>query len=152
MNYWKWSNGETYYQSARKPSIKDTATNNNINNINNISYDTKINAIEQSLAEDMPTGFGFNDFNGLSNELSDELNYGLNNNNNSFSNIESKRETLDNKMSDRELISQRGTNPYSMQTSYVNDVVTRDMFLKPINTTQGRTKNQNNPDSEQISN
>ena len=30
-----------------------------------------------------------------------------------------------------------------MQTSYVNDVVTRDMFLKPINTTQGRTKNQN---------
>lgn len=145
MNYWKWSNGETYYQSARKPSIKESATNNNIN------YDTKMNAIEQSLAEDMPTGFGFNDYNGLSNELSDELNYGLNNNN-SFSNIESKRESLDNKMSDRELISQRGTNPYSMQTSYVNDVVTRDMFLKPINTTQGRTKNQNNPDGEQISN
>ena len=150
MNYWKWSNGETYYQSARKPSIKESATNNNIN------YDTKINAIEQSLAEDMPTGFGFNDFNGLSNELSDELSYGLSNglsnNNNSFSNIESKRESLDNKMSDRELISQRGTNPYSMQTSYVNDVVTRDMFLKPINTTQGRTKNQNNPDGEQMNN
>ena len=41
------------------------------------------------------------------------------------------------------MISQRGTNPFSIQTSYVNDVVTRDMFLKPINTTQGRTKNQN---------
>ena len=49
MNYWKWSNGETYYQSARKPPIKESATNNNIN------YDTKMNAIEQSLAEDMPT-------------------------------------------------------------------------------------------------
>jgi hypothetical protein len=141
MNYWKWSNGETYYQSARKPSIKESATNNNIN------YDTKMNAIEQSLAEDIPTGFGFNDYN----EVSDDLSYGLNNNNN-FSNIESKRESLDNKMSDRELISQRGTNPFSMQTSYVNDVVTRDMFLKPINTTQGRTKNQNNPNGEQMGN
>jgi hypothetical protein len=48
MNYWKWSNGETYYQSARKPSIKDSTTNNNTN------YDTKMNAIEQSLAEDIP--------------------------------------------------------------------------------------------------
>ncbi len=141
MNYWKWSNGETYYQSARKPPMKESATNNNIN------YDTKMNAIEQSLAEDMPTGFGFNDYN----EVSDDLSYGLNNNNN-FSNIESKRESLDNKMSDRELISQRGTNPFSMQTSYVNDVVTRDMFLKPINTTQGRTKNQNNPNGEQMGN
>jgi hypothetical protein len=138
MNYWKWSNGETYYQSARKPSIKESATNNNIN------YDTKMNAIEQSLAEDMPTGFGLNDFNEYS---------GINSmNDNNFSNIESKRESLDNKMSDRELISQRGTNPFSMQTSYVNDVVTRDMFLKPINTTQGRTKNQNNPNGEQIGN
>jgi hypothetical protein len=138
MNYWKWSNGETYYQSARKPSIKESATNNNIN------YDTKMNAIEQSLAEDMPTGFGLNDFNEYS---------GINSmNDNSFSNIESKRESLDNKMSDRELISQRGTNPFSMQTSYVNDVVTRDMFLKPINTTQGRTKNQNNPNGEQMGN
>jgi hypothetical protein len=83
----------------------------------------------------MPTGFGLNDFNEYS---------GINSmNDNNFSNIESKRESLDNKMSDRELISQRGTNPFSMQTSYVNDVVTRDMFLKPINTTQGRTKNQN---------
>jgi hypothetical protein len=141
MNYWKWSNGETYYQSARKPPMKESATNNNIN------YDTKMNAIEQSLAEDIPTGFGFNDYN----EVSDDLSYGLNNNNN-FSNIESKRESLDNKMSDRELISQRGTNPFSMQTSYVNDVVTRDMFLKPINTTQGRTKNQNNPNGEQMGN
>jgi hypothetical protein len=53
-------------------------------------------------------------------------------------------------MSDRELISQRGVNPFSAQTSYVNDVVTRDMFLKPINTTQGRTKNQNKGEDEQI--
>ena len=90
----------------------------------------------------MPSSFGDN---------FSELGYnGYNdndNNNNKFSTFETRtetrRETLDNKISDRELVSQRGTNPYSMQTSYVNDVVTRDMFLKPINTTQGRTKNQN---------
>ena len=67
---------------------------------------------------------------------------------NSLNSASNKREALDNKMSDRELISQRGTNPFSAQTSYVNDVVTRDMFLKPINTTQGRTKNQNKGEEE----
>lgn len=142
MNYWKWSNGETYYQSARKYPVKETPTAS-------LNYDTKVNAIEQSLAEDMPSSMGFNEYN---NEY-----MGINSSSsNNFSDLEirpeSKRESLDNKISDRELVSQRGTNPYSMQTSYVNDVVTRDMFLKPINTTQGRTKNQNNPDGEQSGN
>ena len=142
MNYWKWSNGETYYQSARKYPVKETPTAS-------LNYDTKVNAIEQSLAEDMPSSMGYNEYN---NEY-----MGINSSSsNNFSDLEtrpeSKRESLDNKISDRELVSQRGTNPYSMQTSYVNDVVTRDMFLKPINTTQGRTKNQNNPDGEQSSN
>jgi hypothetical protein len=59
-----------------------------------------------------------------------------------------RREDLDVKMADRELVSQRGVNPF-LQTSYVNDIVTRDMFLKPINTTQGRTKNSNSNDNEQ---
>jgi hypothetical protein len=142
MNYWKWSNGETYYQSARKYPVKETPTAS-------LNYDTKVNAIEQSLAEDMPSSMGYNEYN---NEY-----MGINSSSsNNFSDLEtrpeSKRESLDNKISDRELVSQRGTNPYSMQTSYVNDVVTRDMFLKPINTTQGRTKNQNNPDGEQSGN
>ena len=148
MNYWKWSNGETYYQSARKYPVKDTTTAS-------LNYDTKVNAIEQSLAEDMPSSMGYNEYN---NEYNNEY-IGINNSSSSSNNFsdleiipESKRESLDNKISDRELVSQRGTNPYSMQTSYVNDVVTRDMFLKPINTTQGRTKNQNNPDGEQSSN
>jgi hypothetical protein len=125
MNYWKWSNGETYYQSAR---INNTASKKMDANSNQVKYDSNINAIEQSLAEDLPSNFDSNF------------------DSNFESNFESKRESLDNKISDRELVSQRGTNPFSMQTSYVNDVVTRDMFLKPINTTQGRTKNQNKND------
>lgn len=135
MNYWKWSNGEKYYQSARKYPEKNVQSNN-------LNYDTKVNAIEQSLAEDMPSNFDDFGYNGYND-----------NDNSGFSSFETRtetrRETLDNKMSDRELISQRGTNPYSMQTSYVNDVVTRDMFLKPINTTQGRTKNQNQDQNQE---
>jgi len=127
MNYWKWSNGETYYQSARK-IYKNEDTNT-------IKYDSNVNAIEQSLADDLLPNHNFDNF-GIDNFGSDNIT------------AVSKRETLDNKISDREMISQRGTNPFSMQTSYVNDVVTRDMFLKPINTTQGRTKNQNKGENE----
>jgi hypothetical protein len=45
----------------------------------------------------------------------------------------SKREQIDDKMSDREMIAQRGVNPF-MQSNYVTDVTARDMFLKPVNT------------------
>jgi hypothetical protein len=74
-------------------------------------YDSQTNAINQSLAD-----------------YSEDNSFG-----------ESRREDLDIKMSDRELIVQRGINPF-LQTSYVNDIVTRDMYLKPVNTTHGRTK------------
>ncbi len=54
----------------------------------------------------------------------------------------SKRECIDEKISDREMLAQRGVNPF-LQTNYVNDIVTCDNFLKPINTTFERTKNEN---------
>ena len=91
MNSWKWSNGESYYKSARPEKTQ------------NQQYDSQMNAINQSL-EDY-----------------------------------SRRENIDEKLSDREMMAQRSGNPF-FQTSYVNDIVTRDMYLKPINTTQGRTK------------
>jgi hypothetical protein len=55
-----------------------------------------------------------------------------------FRNV-NRREILDDKMADREMLGQIGSNPF-LQSSYVNDVVVRDMFLKPINTTQGKNK------------
>jgi hypothetical protein len=74
-------------------------------------YDTQLNAINQSLSDDL--------------EPSNNV-----------------REELDNRAAGRELVQQRGANPFlTQQSSYVNDIVVRDMFLKPINTTQGRTKN-----------
>ena len=52
-----------------------------------------------------------------------------------------RREELDNKISDRELLFQRGTNPFLLNTNYVNDVTTRDNYLKPKNTTSDKISN-----------
>lgn len=113
MYHWKWSLGELYYKSARLEK-QVTNTTEIVS-----EYDTQQNAINQSLAEDLSS----------------------NSNSNSNINSNSKREELDNKMADRELVLQRGANPFLQQSSYVNDIVVRDMFLKPVNTTQGRVKN-----------
>jgi hypothetical protein len=106
--FWKWTIGEPYYKSARREV--------NIEQNSEVSeYDTQLNAINQSLSDDLDTP-------------------------------NNKREELDNRAADRELVQQRGANPFlTQQSSYVNDIVVRDMFLKPINTTQGRTKNKNDP-------
>ena len=112
---WKWSKGEAYYKSARleKQVQKEPC------------YDSQKNAINQSLEED-----------NFFNQDSDLINI----TNSMFSrNQETKREDLDNKISGRELVAQRGVNPF-LQTSYVNDIVASDMFLKPVNTTFERTK------------
>ena len=41
-----------------------------------------------------------------------------------------RREALDTKIADREMIAQRGVNPF-LQTNYVDDIVNCDSFLKP---------------------
>jgi len=107
--FWKWSISEPYYKSARRE------VNIQEQKVEVSEYDTQLNAINQSLSDDLDTP-------------------------------NNKREELDNRAADRELVQQRGANPFlTQQSSYVNDIVVRDMFLKPINTTQGRTKNKNDP-------
>jgi hypothetical protein len=112
-NKWKWSTGETYYKSA-KPEKK----------VEEQSYDSQTNAINQSLADEC-----FFNQDSVTNSM-------FSRNQNSSG---TKREDLDSKIADREMIAQRGFNPF-LQTSYVNDIVTRDMYLKPINTTFEKSK------------
>ena len=118
---WKWSTGEAYYKSARPEK-------NERQQDVEIGYDSQRNAINQSLADDS-----------FFNQDSDLINI----TNSMFSRNQNasgtRREDLDTKIADREMIAQRGVNPF-LQTSYVNDVVARDMFLKPINTTFERSK------------
>jgi hypothetical protein len=133
MNTWKWSTGEAYYKSARpdKPEKQEKQEKQSIE----YEYDSQTNAINQSLADDS--------FFNQDSDLMNITNSMFSRNQNSSG---TRRESIDTKMADREMLAQRGVNPF-LQSSYVNDIVTRDMFLKPINTTQGRAKENNNEDS-----
>jgi len=132
MNTWKWSTGEAYYKSAR-PEKQEKQEKQSIE----YEYDSQTNAINQSLADDS--------FFNQDSDLMNITNSMFSRNQNSSG---TRRETLDTKMADRQMIAQRGVNPF-LQSSYVNDIVTRDMFLKPINTTQGRAKENNNEENSQ---
>jgi len=116
---WKWSIGEAYYKSERLKKNE---------NLKEQEYDSQINAINQSLADQS--------FLSQDSDLINITNTMFSRNQNVN---ETRREDLDTKMADREMIAQRGFNPF-LQTSYVNDVVARDMFLKPVNTTFERSK------------
>jgi hypothetical protein len=118
MNTWKWSTGETYYRSPRQQTDTSVETNN-------YSYDSQLNAINQSL----------NDY-GMDKDMINITNSVFSRNQNPTG---TRREDLDTKIADREMIAQRGYNPF-LQTSYVNDVVTHDIFLKPQNTTHDQIK------------
>jgi hypothetical protein len=142
MKSWKWSTGEPYYKSAR-PEKKEQ-----INTDPSYEYDSQQNAINQSLADDS----FFNQDSHLNQEsLLNQDSDLINITNSMFSRNQNssgtRREDIDTKMADRELLAQRGVNPF-LQTSYVNDIVTRDMFLKPINTTQGRAKETNKEEEQ----
>lgn len=128
QNAWKWSTGEPYYKSARPNKPAEENDDPNQTNQTNQSYDSQINAINQSLGDDT--------FFNQDNDLMNITNSMFSRNQNASG---TRREDLDLKIADRELIAQRGVNPF-LQTSYVNDVVARDMFLKPVNTTFERAQ------------
>jgi hypothetical protein len=117
---WKWTKGEPYERSRRIFKETDVVENEKFNKeIENSAYSTSLNHDEHTW---------------------DILNQSLSGNGFKVSN---KREDLDFKIADRELVQQIGGNPFLSETNYVDDIAIRDNFLKPINTTQGRTKNSN---------
>jgi len=127
MYHWRWSNGETYYKSAREIS------KNTDHSEEELVYDSRQNAINQSLADNIKNSSEL-DMIDITNSMFSRSQNETNN----------RREHLDDKLANREMIFQRGVNPYLNQTSYVNDVVVRDMFLKPASTTHEKIKEENN--------
>jgi len=115
MYTWKWSIGEAYYKSERLKGRESESEKGQGPN-------SQINAMNQSLAD---KSF-FNQDTDLINITNTMFSRNQNIN-------ETQREDLDTKIADREMIAQRGFNPF-LQTSYVNDIVSHDMFLKPVNT------------------
>ena len=122
---WKWTKGEPYERSRRQfrddtPDIKDVK--NNIESgkfskeIENLAYTSSLNHDENTW---------------------DILNQSIANNGFKMS---SKREDLDLKIADRDLVQQIGFNPFLNDTNYVEDISIRDQFLKPVKTTFDRVK------------
>lgn len=123
MLYWKWSTGEEHYRSPRPDKTQAQNQDVSTNTQKQYTYETSHNAIQQSLDESRFSSYD-NDLMSIQND-----------------NSSSMREELDDKISSRDPVYQRGSNPFLGQSSYVNDIVTRDMFLKPVNTTNGERKN-----------
>jgi hypothetical protein len=107
----KWTNGKPYERSRRLKHLQQ---------LENKEFTTEVeaNAYQSSLNHDETTW--------------DILNQSLSGVGFKVSN---KREELDSKIADRELIQQRGFNPFldNDPDRYVNDVSIRDKFLKPMN-------------------
>ena len=119
---WKWSNGIPYKKSKRisKNDITEEEKDELFSRkIEESAYSTSLNHDENTW---------------------DILNQGLYN---GFTQT-NKREALDDKIASRELVQQKGFNPFLNDSNYVQDISNSDMFLKPINTTQEREKPKNN--------
>ena len=111
---WKWTNGEPYERSRRHPKTSDT----NINN-ENMDMNRKItdDAYSSSLHYDENTWDILNQSSSID---------GFKTSN--------KREELDTKINDRELVKQIGNNPFLGENDYIENMSIRDQFLKPLNT------------------
>ena len=118
---WKWSTGIPYKKSkrlAKNDIIEQYEDQNEVfsKKVEESAYSTSLNHDENTW---------------------DILNQGLYN---GFSQS-NKREDLDDKIASRELVQQKGFNPFLNDSNYVQDISNSDMFLKPINTTLEREKN-----------
>ena len=117
---WKWSNGIPYKKSKRL--TKNDITEEEYVEEQDEIFSRKIeeSAYSTSLNHDENTW--------------DILNQG-------FLKQSNKREDLDDKIANRELVQQKGFNPFLNESNYVQDISNSDMYLKPVNTTQEREKN-----------
>lgn len=115
---WKWSNGIPYKKSKR---ITNNITEEYVEDQDELfSRKVEESAYSTSLNHDENTW--------------DILNQG-------FLKQSNKREDLDDKIANRELLQQKGFNPFLNESNYVQDISNSDMYLKPVNTTQEREKN-----------
>jgi len=119
----KWTNGLPYERSRRLKHIAEMENKELIEENKQFSKETEKAAYTSALNHDENTW--------------DILNQSLSGAGFKSSN---KREELDSKISDRQLVQQIGFNPFFNDNNYVNDITVRDQFLKPMNTTFDRIK------------
>ena len=119
MIRWKWSNGSFNHQSSRYVSKE------------HLGGDEKENENEkEGIRQGEREGQGQGQDRGQDTE---------NNVNSSFMDLNT-REQLDSKITTRELMLHSGNNPFFSEQTYIQDVVNRDLYLKPINTSSNKLK------------
>jgi hypothetical protein len=125
---WKWTKGEPYEKTKRV--YRDTQRYNSNKEQNQEVYGS------QTFIKDLESSAYTSSLNYDENTWS-ILNETVATNGFKSSN---KREDLDLKMSDREMVQQIGANPFLSDTNYSDNISIRDQYLKPMNTTDGRVK------------
>ena len=125
---WKWSKGETYEQSKRivkKEYIYPVA-----------DVETQVFSQEnEQSAYSSSLNYDENTWDILNQSI---YNQGFRNSN--------KREELHDKIANRDLVQQIGNNPFlsnQNQQNYVEDISIRDQYLKPVNTSEDKVKEEN---------
>jgi hypothetical protein len=106
---WKWSNGISYEKSSRKQIIQEVETQVEEHVEQQIE-----NAICQSLNVQ---AFSYGETMFSRNESGN------------------KREETYSKMAEREIGNKINQNPFLTNADYVNDLMTQDRYMKPVNTT-----------------
>jgi hypothetical protein len=114
----KWTNGQPYERSRRLKHVEEIENKEFSKQVENSAYTSSLHHDE-------------NTWDILNNQIIDSTN---------FVKVSNKREEMDSKIADRGLTQQIGFNPFLGENSYVNDICIRDQYLKPINTTQGASK------------
>ena len=130
----KWSNNKPYERSRRLKHIKE------LNEMNSNEMDS--NEMDSNFEEKIEKNAYLSSLNHDENTW-DILNQTLSG---AGFKVSNKREEIDSKIANRELVQQIGFNPFLNQTqnTYLNDISIRDQYLKPVNTTQGFTKSNKN--------
>ncbi len=113
---WKWTKGEPYERSRRLKHVQELDNKQFSKDMDSAAYSSSLNHDENTweLLNQTAANAGFK--------------------------VSNKREELDSKIANRDMIQQIGFNPFLGQTNYADDIAIRDQFLKPINTTQGESR------------
>ena len=125
MNFteWKWSNGEVCQRSPRIPKV--AVNQEQMQQMQQMESNTKhidFNAHQQSLLSE-------NDIWNMDGVQFVQEEQPLN-----------KREDTYNKMSEREMVSQIGKNPFLPGGDYLNGVMAHEQYLKPLSTSVEKEK------------
>jgi hypothetical protein len=120
---WKWTKGEPYERSRRLKHVQELENKQFSKEMEETAYTSSLNHDENTweLLNQSAANSGFK--------------------------VSNKREEIGSKMAGRDMLQQIGFNPFLGQSNYIDDISVRDQFLKPVNTTQGSTRNQDEQSS-----